>query len=63
MITFKHKDIEIQFTPLEDGKCQYLVSVHDFGNLESVVNRVLSYTQLTDLINSPESCINFLRYL
>ena len=45
-ITYKYKDCQLEFTPLENGKCEYLVDVHDFGNLESIVDRVLNYQEL-----------------
>ena len=45
-IIYKHNDIQFEFTPLENGKCEYLVDCHDFGNLESLVNRTLSYNEL-----------------
>ena len=55
MITFKHKDIILDFTPLENGNNEYVVNLHDHGNLESVVNRCVDgyhLNQLIDLINS-----------
>lgn len=62
MITFKHKDYLMEFKPLENGKCEYLVNVHDFGNLESLVDRVLSYDQLNYWIDNIERYISENKY-
>lgn len=66
MIIHKYKDIRLEFTPLENGKNEYLVSLHDYGNLEVVVSRTIDGQTLNELINIIESGkypINFLRYL
>ncbi len=63
IITFKTKDFEIEIEPLNNGKCQYLVSVHDYGNLESLCNRVLDYNQLQECLNEYENYIPRNKYV
>ena len=48
---------EFIFAPLENGRCEYVVACHDFGNLESLVNRVLSYKNLNYYLENPERYI------
>lgn len=52
MITYKENEFIVEFTPLENGKCEYLVNVHDTSNLESLVDRILNYTQLNYWLNN-----------
>lgn len=61
-ITYKHDHYIVEFTPLENGKCQYLVDFHDVGNLESLVDRILSYSQLNECLNNPKDYIACNRY-
>lgn len=51
MINFETKDQLLEFRPLENGKAEYLVNYHDFGNLESIIGIRLSYDQLNWLID------------
>lgn len=48
---------EFIFIPLENGRCEYVVTCHDFGNLESLVNRILSYKKLNYYLENPERYI------
>ena len=50
MIIFETKDQLLEFTPLNNGKAQYAINYHDFGNLESLVERIISYDELNWLI-------------
>lgn len=62
MIVFKYENVEIGFKPLENGKCEYKVDVHDFDSLEGVVDRILTYDQLQELLDNPQDCIKLMRY-
>jgi hypothetical protein len=62
MIQYKHKDYLMEIEPLENGNCEYLVNVHDFGNLESLVNRTLSYNELNYWIANIERYISENKY-
>lgn len=62
MIIAKFKDMEIHFKPLENGNCEYLVDCHDFANLESLVNRVLSYKELNYYLKNPNDYIKECKY-
>lgn len=53
IIITKINDIE----PLENGKCEYLVDCHDFGNLEILVNRKLDYQSLNYYLTNPKNYI------
>jgi len=62
MIEYKYKDYLMEIKPLENGKCEYLVNVHDFGNLESLVDRTLSYNELNYWIANIERYISENKY-
>ena len=51
MIIFEINDQLLEFTPLNNGKAQYRVNYHDFGNLESLVEIIISYDRLNWLID------------
>lgn len=51
-IEYRHNDFIVIFQPLENGKCEYLVDVHDTAELESLVGRVLSYGELNYWLNN-----------
>lgn len=54
MIEHKYSDdISIYFTPLENGKAEYYVEIHDFGNLECFRDK-FDYTTLSDVLNNPK---------
>ena len=56
-IEFKYNnEISVFFTPKENGKSDYWVTIHDFGNLDG---RELScdYNELQHILNNPASYI------
>ena len=58
MIKFKASfDYEIEFSPLENGKGEYIVNFHDYGNLESRLNVVLTYTELNYFLKNYKNAI------
>lgn len=66
MISFIENNVRLEFLPLENGRNQYAVNLHDFGNLESIIDRVIDGQELNDLITiikSGKYAISFLRYL
>ena len=62
IIKLDELNIEIEVRPLENGKCQYLVDFHDFGNLESLVGRILNYQELNNCLKNPKNYIRENKY-
>ena len=60
MITYKLKDLWVQFTPLEDGKARYRVTIHDFDNLDGW-NGVLEYSELQSILDNPYKAMSIAR--
>lgn len=49
-IEYKHDDrYSIYFTPLENGRAEYLIEIHDFADLSCWRDRV-DYTELTYIL-------------
>lgn len=53
MIEYKYNnDISLYFTPLENGKAEYRIQLHDFANFDCIKETV-SYECLQDMIRNP----------
>lgn len=65
-MVYKNKDVELQIKPLENGKAEYEISLHDFGNLESIVDKTVSYDELNYILkelDKDQYMIGELRYM
>jgi hypothetical protein len=61
MIVYKHSDsLEVHFTPLDNGRAEYLVTIHDFDNLDGWNGRV-SYSELNTILDAPSQSMRLAR--
>lgn len=58
IIEYKIKDYLFIIKPLENGKCEYNIEFHDFGNLEGRFLTV-SYQGLNYILSNPKEVIYF----
>jgi len=57
-IEYKHnKTTELFIQPLENGKAEYYIELHDYLNLDCV-REIVSYNCLQDIIRNPHDFLN-----
>lgn len=62
MIEYKHsEDISVYFTPIENGKNEYYLEVHNFSNLDCWRDQV-DGIELTSILSHPDDVFNGFRY-
>ncbi len=53
-IIFKTESLWVIFTPRENGKCEYLIELHDFDNLDGYQG-IVSFQSLNEILNNPNN--------
>ena len=57
-----NKDISVYFIPLNNGKCEYLIEIHDFSELDCIKERC-NYLELQDVLRNPFDFLSGYRFL
>lgn len=63
MITYKHSEsLWVIFTPLDNGRAEYDVTIHDFDNLDGWKGKV-DYSELNTLLSDPTNAMRLARMM
>lgn len=63
LIEYRYSDdLIVQFTPKENGKAEYSVTIHDFDNLDGW-NGTMTHGELMEVLENPNNAMRIARQM